>query len=146
MVSDYTGAMSTFDVSADGSRIAYSTCAYAEVDDDYEIVVSNIDGTDTKRLTDNSGSEFYPVWSPDGTRLAFVQRSGLTINTVATGESIDLPIHVAPIPPAWSPAGRSVAFLGYAKYPGRYYWVALRGGARVDVYPTFPISTLQGVS
>ena len=96
VVSDYTGAMSTFDVSADGSRIAYSTCAYAEVDDDYEIVVSNIDGTDTKRLTDNSGSEFYPVWSPDGTRLAFVQRSGLTINTVATGESIDLPIHVAP--------------------------------------------------
>ena len=134
MVSDYTGAMRTFDVSADGSRIAYSICAYAEVDDDYEIVVSNIDGTDTKRLTDNSGSEFYPVWSPDGTRLAFVQRSGLTIATVATGESIDLPIHVAPIPPAWSPAGRSVAFLGYAKYPGHYYWVALRGGARVDVY------------
>ena len=136
VASGYAGAMRTFDISSDGSRIAYSTCAYAEVDDDYEIVVSNIDGTDTKRLTVSSGSEFYPVWSPDGTRLAFVQLPGLTIYTVATGESTDLPINVAPIPPAWSPDGRSVAFLGYAKYsgPDSGYWLALRDGARVDVH------------
>ena len=51
LFSGYAGAMRYFDISADGSRIAYSTCAYAEVDDDYEIAISNIDGTDTKRLT-----------------------------------------------------------------------------------------------
>ena len=107
---------------------------------DYEIVVSNIDGTDTRRLTENSGSDLYPVWSPDGTRVAFLRRSELTIYTVATGEWTDVAINVAPAPPAWSPDGGSIAFLAYAT-PPRYYsddWSALRIGARVDVHTVGP--------
>ena len=85
----YAGPLRTFDLSADGSRIAYSTCGYARhaSDYNYKIVVSNFDGTDTKRLTDNVSPEFYPVWSPDGTRVAFLRYPALTIYAVATGEN-----------------------------------------------------------
>ena len=150
VASGYAGAMRTFDVSADGSRITYSTCSYPDDGsvvksrqdplNDYEIVVSNIDGTDTKRLTENSGSDLYPVWSPDGTRVAFLRRSELTIYTVATGEWTDVAINVAPTPPVWSPDGRSVAFLAYATRPYVYRsdWSVLRLGARVDVYTVGP--------
>ena len=150
VASGYAGVMRTFDVSADGSRITYSTCSYPDdgsvvksrwdPPNDYEIVVSNIDGTDTRRLTENSGSDLYPVWSPDGTRVAFLRRSELTIYTVATGEWTDVAINVAPAPPAWSPDGGSIAFLAYAT-PPRYYsddWSALRIGARVDVHTVGP--------
>ena len=134
--SGYAGAIRYFDISADGSRIVYSTCAYSELDDDYEIAVSNIDGTDTERLTENSESELYPVWSADGTRLAFVRRSQLTIYRVATGDWASVPIDVAPIQPAWSPDGRTIAFLAYARRPEFYSddWSDLRKGARVHVY------------
>ena len=105
LASGYAGPMSTFDLSADGSKIVYSTCAYAvSSNEEYEIVVSNIDGTDTRRLTENFGAALYPVWSPDGTRVAFVSPPALKIYTVATGEwtyapgYIDHP--VVPIPPA----------------------------------------------
>ena len=150
VASGYAGVMRTFDVSADGSLITYSTCSYPDdgsvvksrwdPPNDYEIVVSNIDGTDTRRLTENSGSDLYPVWSPDGTRVAFLRRSELTIYTVATGEWTDVAINVAPAPPAWSPDGGSIAFLAYAT-PPRYYsddWSALRIGARVDVHTVGP--------
>ena len=141
VTSRYAGPMSTFDVSADGSRIAYSTCGYAHYasDDDYKIVVSNIDGTDTKRLTDNVSPELYPVWSPDGTRVAFIRYPALTIYAVATGESTNAPSYfshpVAPIPPAWSPDGGSIAFLAFATKPRNdFHWLSLVSGATVDVY------------
>lgn len=67
-------AMTYFDISPDGSRIVYSTCAYFgsgyaespydEADYGYELVVSNIDGTDRRRLTENKIFDNFPVWSP----------------------------------------------------------------------------------
>ncbi len=76
--------MMYFDISPDGSRIAYSTCVHIpghvsssksgywwkEYDYSYEIFVSNIDGMGTKRLTENGHFDNFPVWSPDGTRIA----------------------------------------------------------------------------
>ena len=71
------------DLSPDGRRIVYTTCEYAhdttlEGDNakrlsySYEIGVINIDGTGRQRLTENSYVESYPVWSPNGARIAFV--------------------------------------------------------------------------
>ena len=139
LVSGYIEPMRTFDVSADGSKIAYSTCEYdGSSDDNYEILVSNIDGTGVKKmrgLYPTSAQNLYPVWSPDGTRVALARalppltgrRRVLTIHTVATGESTDVRISktdvferrpvdkfpsVAMHPLAWSPDGGSLAFLG----------------------------------
>ena len=58
------------DVSPDVPRIVYSTCEYPL--DGYEIATINIDGTDKRRLTQDGYFDHYPVWSPDGSRIAFV--------------------------------------------------------------------------
>ena len=58
------------DVSSDVPRIVYSTCEYPL--DGYEIATVNIDGTDKRRLTEDGYFDHYPVWSPDGSRIAFV--------------------------------------------------------------------------
>ena len=135
-------AMTYFDISPDGSRIVYSTCAYFgsgyaespydEADYGYELVVSNIDGTDRRRLTENKIFDNFPVWSPDGTRIAFVSKPGLpdwpggsyrrkvgrlVIYTMESGEFRDIELSigdsVAPYPPVWSPDGQSIAFVAY---------------------------------
>ena len=77
------GLMTYFDISPDGSQIVYSTCRYPDSDHipsselrswkfSYEIVVSNIDGTNTRRVTNNDYFDNFPVWSPDGSQIAFV--------------------------------------------------------------------------
>ena len=58
------------DVSPDVPRIVYSTCEYPL--DGYEIATVNMDGTGKRRLTEDGYFDHYPVWSPDGSRIAFV--------------------------------------------------------------------------
>ena len=58
------------DMSPDGPQIVYSTCEYP--DDGYEIAAVRVDGTDKRRLTEDGYFDHYPVWSPDGRRIAFV--------------------------------------------------------------------------
>ena len=69
------------DISPDGNRVVYSTCKYTVFDHDrvgwrynlgYEIASVNVDGSDRQRLTNNVHFENYPVWSPDGVRIAFI--------------------------------------------------------------------------
>ena len=93
----------------------------------YEIVVSDINGTDVQRLTKNIHFNNFPVWSPDGARIAFMSDTKpdydvfrsvgdrFTIYTVATGKSeeVALPRGVAAYPHrlAWSPNGERIAFV-----------------------------------
>ena len=134
------GQMTYFDISPDGSQIVYSTCRYPDSDRlppseleswefSYEIVVSNIDGTNTRRITNNNHFDNFPVWSPDGSQIAFVSdidpshnapetHGRLMVYTMATGELRDItPFYgrdpVAPHPPVWSPDGRHIAVLAY---------------------------------
>ena len=133
------------DVSPVGSRIVYTTCRFptdppprwwpsARDPDDgdhrsydrtrrsYEIVTANIDGSNMQRLTENIHVDHYPVWSPDGTRIAFIADpedwlpdSGRLYTMAADGTDVRL---VAPsldtvdfYPPVWSPDGQRIAFL-----------------------------------
>ena len=69
------------DVSPDGNRIVYATCEFptegkvthSERENyHYEIAVLDLDSGKRQRLTHNKYLDHYPVWSPDGSRIAFV--------------------------------------------------------------------------
>ena len=137
----YVGSKTYFDVSPDGSRLAYSTCRYPTDPDlglrdpniimpnkeliekvwshTFEIAVSKIDGTEPKRLTETRGFENYPAWSPDSSRIAFMSDSGPSSNgslyTIAADGTDMLLVSsesVARRPLAWSPDGQRIAFVG----------------------------------
>ena len=40
----------------------------------YEIEVIDLDGMKRSRLTNNLAFDNFPVWSPDGTTIAFIRR------------------------------------------------------------------------
>lgn len=80
------------------------------------IYVMRPDGTGLKRLTTGGGSSFDPVWSPDGTRIAFVAATPSNIyvmnadgSNVARISSCDRAC--VDVEPAWSPDGRRIAFV-----------------------------------
>ena len=130
----YTGSMMYFDISPDGSRVVYSTCRYS-TGSNFELMVSDLDGTETRRLTDNGHVDNYPVWSPDGARIAFISSrteegehdpasyrlytmaaDGSDVRLLAPGA--DDPYFAAgPHPPEWSPDGERIAFVVY-EYDG----------------------------
>ena len=125
------------DLSPDGTRLVYASCEYhfpplkqnAERRDfDYEIAVVVLDGTGQQSLTKNTHMDHYPVWSPDGSRIAFLAapltlrfhkndeellelftmaRDGTDVRRVVPTGEYGLTL----APPVWSPDGERLAFL-----------------------------------
>jgi TolB protein len=76
----------------------------------------NTDGSNVEQLTENTGYDAAPVWSPDGNRIAFISKRGerfqLFTMDLESGEETqltDLPSTVHS--PAWSPSGEAIAFI-----------------------------------
>ncbi len=114
-------------VSADGTQVAYTTLRYkTDGLHNFDIVISDIDGKNTKRLTKAVSIDFNPSWSPDGSRIAFQSNRGLRnhdwrVYTVAPDGSdlaIVLPDRGVPHRPViWSPGGDKMALtLGKSLY------------------------------
>ena len=73
-----------FDLDSSGSDIVYSTCEYGDGADyytyTYDIAKYSIDEEKKRRLSKRAldiswlwGWQQYPVWSPDGSRIAFIE-------------------------------------------------------------------------
>jgi len=91
-------------------------------DGNHEIYVMNADGTGQVRLTDNHGADSYPVWSPNGKKIAFVsQRSAggfalSVMNADGTNKVEITPlnnIQFGNLASSWSPDGNRIAFRDY---------------------------------
>lgn len=113
--------------SPDGSQIAFNCNRYPDEEDTYEIYVMRADGAFPTRLTYISffmgEFEAVPVWSPDGSKLAFrsgrdgnndihimnVDGSDRTNVTHDTTDNYD---------PVWRPDGLGVTFVSAVHNPG----------------------------
>ena len=125
------------DISPDGSRIVYTTSRHLiegkGLSGIFEIETSGIDGSDRQRLTTSVSVYTSPTWSPDGTRIAFVNEGqdggdqnrgiyimspdGLAMTGImrfpsdihgpATGNGIVYQEHHGPL--MWSPDGHLIA-------------------------------------
>jgi len=94
-----------------------------------EIYVMNSDGSDQTRLTQNPGRDFFPKWSPDGTKISFLSERGegnglyiMNIDgsnqkllTSSTSEKIGLGDFSWL---SWSPDGKKIVFVNYASNKG----------------------------
>jgi dipeptidyl aminopeptidase/acylaminoacyl peptidase len=113
--------------SPDGRKIAFSSDRDfnlpfdLDAEDEYAaIYVINADGTDPTRLTDAVAFDWRPVWSPDGTKIAF--HGGDSDIYVMNADGTDpTPLTNGPAVnwyPAWSPDGARIAFQSTRYDPG----------------------------
>ena len=87
----------------------------AERGEHFVICHMNPDGSNQTDLTDSTGAAMWPVWSPDGTKIAFMSRIGtnLDISVIDADGSGEQRLTYDPawdMFPAWSPDGDKIAF------------------------------------
>jgi TolB protein len=117
--------------SPDGSKIAVSYSSISISGSSYEIYIMNADGSELHQLTYDSTRNTSPIWSPDGSNIAFVsERDGTeeiySINPDGTNykQLTNVPGYVFRTP-VWSPDGTMIAFTE-AETPD--------GGSKIDIW------------
>ena len=109
-------------VSPDGRQVAYTVTTY-DVDENRgnaDIWIVPTAGGDARRVTTNPASDSGPVWSPDGTRLAFVSRretdkaAQIYVIDVRGGEAMritEMPLGAGSV--KWLPDGMRLSFVSH---------------------------------
>ena len=98
---------------------AFSSIAFvSEIDGDAEIFLLEPNSGNTTRITSNGGSDIYPSWSPDRTKIAYVsdQSGGYKLYIADPAEGVikrlllNSDIQIEPFKPVWSPDGTILSF------------------------------------
>ncbi len=115
-----------------------------------------LDGARMSSLTFGAHADFFPVWSPDGTRIVFASnRSGAynlyqTLVNGAVGDAQPLlssgQVKVPGAPSSWSPDGRFLLYTRIDPQTGDDLWVVPMVGARTpSVFLKTPFNEEWGV-
>ena len=108
-------------ISPDGSGMVFSTRQHKVKGVGSDIGVSNLDGSEYRRLTRSRGFQYGADWSPDGSHIAFFSSQPgpdrfYGLYTIAANGSGPRKL-VDSVRPngylSWSPDGRKIAFLGH---------------------------------
>lgn len=116
-----------FDISK-YNMIVYS----AKVDKEWQLFMVDINGNKVRQLTEE-GNNISPVWSPDGTRIAFISdRDGYqkvyTMNSNSSSQSKVTNGDYDEESPLWSPDGTKLAFISIVNKKGKVSVVNANGG------------------
>jgi Tol biopolymer transport system component len=97
--------------SPDGKRLAFAS--YDSLDG--EISLINADGTGLVSLTSNLDEDYGPVWSPDGSQIAYCHKSYETqanqIQIIDSQGGLPRTLISKGWDPHWSPDGKEIAFV-----------------------------------
>ena len=109
-------------------------------DGNWEIHLVSADGTQRTRLTTRADQDRFPLWSPDGTKLAFgAQRATWELwvmNADGSGQQ-QIAANVADQPDTeWSPDGSRIAYVGMANGNADIFSVAPDGSDQSRVQLT----------
>lgn len=115
--------------SPDGSRIAFTR--FRDLDPapnvsnvDAELMVVSVDGSGQRQVADTQGDDYFPAWSPDGTRIAFVNSTQsrdtiFVVNADGTDQRSLAATSGDQWVPEWSPDGTRISFTALLRRGGR---------------------------
>jgi Tol biopolymer transport system component/DNA-binding winged helix-turn-helix (wHTH) protein len=104
-LTSYPGTELSPTFSPDGSQVAFSW--NGERQDNFDIYVKLVDGSDALRLTSHPARDSSPAWSPDNRHIAFV-RDGTIFLIAPLGGAERKVADVQAFDIAWTPDGKSL--------------------------------------
>lgn len=148
--------------SPNGHLIALAIDIWPDVSSDNfsrDIYTMNLDGTNLTRLTEQSGDDDYPTWSPDGTLIAFMsyRNGGSEIYIMKSDGSeqkrltVNQNIMSYNLHPSWSSDGNQIVFTArrdenydiYVMDADGSDQIRLTDNSSLDMFPTWGLLVLN---
>jgi len=119
-----------FSLSNDGLRLTFDGDAQGARD----VWITDLTRDNTSRLTRTADTERSPVWSPDGSRIAYFKAGKIYVKGADGTSEESLLADVSGVPRAWSPDSKYVLY-EHANQPGerRLFLWPVSGGAPIPI-------------